>query len=224
MYRIKICFLAFLCLVGLVSCSASTNADNLWIPIKGLTWGMELEKASSVLKEKGIELEKIDENNQKQYVLSKQQTCWGIKGTVKLRFQDFYNGDTLYLVEFSFYPEKVEEETFKNKLSKSFNVESLNDYGGTPYELRWESTQTLSDSKEPDIRQRAEDLVEMIWGDSTFHSKDRDMSRAIVVAKYDSLNQDSNEHGIVIDGEYAALGAFAKDETVYDSLKELLTK
>ncbi len=214
MRRLKISFLLFLCLAGLTACSRSNDTDNLWLPIKGLSWGMDKEKVTSLLEGNGVTLQQEKGTVPNRYILSRVQTCWGFKGTVKLDFKSFSEGGTAYLTAFGFYPEEAEEGTLLKKLSKAFGVESSAPPGNAAKGLQWESKAALSDIPDKDVRQRAKDLIEVIWGNIPFKETASEMSRPLVTAQYTPSEQANITSSIYLSGERASVAVFAKDDNI----------
>ncbi|SHL75536.1 hypothetical protein SAMN02745136_05627 [Anaerocolumna jejuensis DSM 15929] len=217
MRRLKISCLLFLCLACLTACSRSNETDNLWLPIKGLSWGMDKEKVTSLLEGNGVTLQQEKGTVPNRYILSKVQTCWGFKGTVKLDFKSFSEGGTAYLTAFGFYPEEAEEYTLSKKLSKAFGVESSSP-GNAAKDLQWESKATLSDIADKDVRQRARDLIEVIWGNIPFKETTSEMSRPLVTAQYTPSEQANIKSSIYLRGERASVAVFAKDDNISSAI------
>lgn len=209
---LKIFFLLFLCLTCLTSCGSHYDAEALWLPIKGLSWGMEKEKAISLLEERGVTLQQEKGTVPNRYVLSKMQVCWGFKGTVKLDFMGFSEEGDTYLTAFGFYPEGVEEGILLKELSKAFGVEGTNPPGIAAKGMQWESEGTLSDIPDKAVRKRAEDLIEKNWGNTPFHEATAEMSRPLVTAQYKPSEQTGLKSSLYLNGERAAVAAFAEEK------------
>lgn len=224
MFRLKIFILLFLCLTSMTSCIKRNDTDNLWLPMKGLSWGMEKEKAISLLEGNRITLKQEKGTVPNRYVLNEAQTCWSFKGTVKLDFKSFSDGGTAYLTAFKFYPEEFKEDILSKKLSKSFGVESSNPPGYAAKGLYWESKMNLSDIPNKDTKQRAENLIEKIWGNVPFHETKVEMSRPLVTAQYTPPEQDDLKGNIYLNGERAALAVFAKDDKISSAIDKSSAK
>lgn len=211
MRRLKIFVLSLLCLSALTACSRHNDADSLWLPMKGLTWGMEKEEVTSLLEGKGVTLQQEEGTVPNRYVLGEMQTCWGLKGTVKLDFKSFSEESGAYLTAFEFYPEEAKEDILLKKLSKAFGAEGSNLPGIGTTGLQWDSKWTLSDIPDKSVRQRAEDLIEKIWGNISFHETTAEMSRPLVTARYSPSEQAGIKGSISLSGEYAAVAVFAEE-------------
>jgi hypothetical protein len=179
--------------------------------MKDLSWGMEKEDVTSLLEEDGITLLQEKGTVPNRYILSEARTCWGFEGTIKLDFKSFTEEGDSYLTAFGFYPEEAKEDVLLKELSKAFGVESSNPPGTATKGLQWESKVTLSDISDKAVRQRAEDLIEKIWGNIPFHETTVEMSRPLVAAQYTPPEQAGLNSLIYLNGERAAVAVLANE-------------
>jgi hypothetical protein len=180
--------------------------------MKGLSWGMEKEEVTSLLEEDGITLLQEKGTVPNRYILSEARTCWGFEGTVKLDFKSFTEEGDAYLTAFAFYPEETDEDILFKELSKAFGVEGSDPPGNTKIGLQWENELTLLDIPDKVVRQRAEDLMEIIWGNIPFNETTIQMSRPLVTAQYSPPEQANLNSRIYLNGERAAVAVLAKEK------------
>ncbi len=217
---IRIISLLLLCLTFLTSCNNHDDKDALWIPINGISWGMEKGKVESLLKDSGVVLNQENGTVPNRYILSEAQTCWGFIGIVKLDFKSFTKDGDAYLTAFSFYPKEADEDAFLKELSDAFGVKSSNSPGNKTENLQWESKTAITDISDKDVRQRAKDLTEMIWGNTPFKETVTEISRPLVTAQYTPMEQGDSKSSIYLSGEHAALAAIAKDKQLSSMIIE----
>jgi hypothetical protein len=179
--------------------------------MKGLSWGMEKETVISSLEGIGVTLLQEKGTVPNRYVLSEKRTCWGFVGTVKLDFKSFTEEEDAYLTAFAFYPEETDEDILFKELSKAFGVEGSDPPGNTKIGLQWENELTLLDIPDKVVRQRAEDLMEIIWGNIPFNETTIQMSRPLVTAQYSPPDQVNLNSRIYLNGERAAVAVLAKE-------------
>lgn len=206
----KILFLCFICLSSLTSCSRHDKMNTTWLPIDYISWGMEKKDIISLLEKKNINL--LEENGTvpNRYVLSKLQTCWGFKGTLKLDLKSFPNDDNAYLTSLEFYPEKSEEEIIIKKLNKVFGVERTKSFDNATKGLQWESQMTLSDISDEKLKKKTESLLARIWNNAPLNETSAEMSRPIVIARFISSESNITTSSIYLNGERAAMPVLAE--------------